>query len=116
MVMLFPVALTTTLPTPSHHVLPSALVLGPLLWSIWANLLSLLQVLGSVLGSMPVCTSLKTLPIAAFPHISVASGLSSQSEIPSIYPCYPLYRREMGPERAQFSLRDTQQSAFLDGL
>lgn len=73
MVMLFPVAPTTTLPTPSHHVLPRTLDSGLLLWSIWANLLSLLQVLGSVLGSTPVCASLKILPITASPHISVAS-------------------------------------------
>ena len=101
MVMLFPVAPTTTLPTPSHYVLPSALVLGPLLWSILANLLSLLQVLGSVLGSTPVCTSLRHCPLQqslTSPLLQVSAH--NQRFLPYTH-VTQLYSREMGPERAQ---------------
>lgn len=97
MVMLFPAASTTTLPTPSHHAPPSSPVPGPLLWSIWPDLLSPLQ----ALGSTPVCTSLNALPTTATPHMSVASGLSSQSETPSSTPMLPNFTVGKWVQRGQ---------------
>ena len=113
MVMLFPAASTTTLPTPSHHAPPSSPVPGPLLWSIWPDLLSPLQ----ALGSTAVCTSLDALSTTATPHISVASGLSSQSETPSSTPMLSNFTVGKWVQRGQSPppRPDIQQIGFLDG-
>lgn len=85
MVMLFPAASTTTLPTPSHHAPPSSPVPGPLLWSIGQTCFPLSKPWAqpqSVPASMhyPLQQPLTSLLLQVSAH--------SQRLLP-VHPCYP---------------------------